>query len=212
MSGGTRAARIEGFTLLELLLALSIVGVLLAIAFGGLRMGVVAWTRGEDRAEAQQHERGLSQILVRTIGSAYPYQGPLGEAPEKRWLFKGEGHRVELVSQTPPFPGTVRAAFTAVIISLEDDAQGRALVVRQRVLPNREPFTKAAVVLRDPAIQGLDLSYLGPEGSWTDTWDADDEKKLPSAIRLRFSALRGGKLQPSPPVTITLHTLRVQTQ
>jgi len=167
----------------------------------------VAWTRGEDRAEVQQHDRGLSQILVRTVGSAYPFQGPLGEAPEKRWLFKGEEHRVELVSQTPPFPGTARAAFTAVVISLEDDSQGRALVVRQRVLPNREPFTKAVVVLRDPSIQGLDLSYLSSEGGWANTWNADDEKKLPSAIRIRFSTLRGDKLQPSPPITISLHTL-----
>lgn len=207
MSRAVRVARTAGFTLLELLLALSIVGVLLAIAFGGLRMGIMAWTRGEDRAEAQQHDRGLSQILVRTVGSAYPFQGPLGEAPEKRWLFKGQEHRVELVSQTPPFPGTARAAFTAVVISLEDDSQGRALVVRQRVLPNREPFTKAEVVLRDPAIQGLDLSYLTSEGSWTESWDADEEKKLPSAIRIRFSTLRGDKLQPSPPITISLHTL-----
>jgi general secretion pathway protein J len=207
MSRQVRAARTAGFTLLELLLALSIVGVLLAIAFGGLRMGVMAWTRGEDRAEVQQHERGLSQILVRTIGSAYPYQGPVTDAPDKHWLFKGEAHRVQLVSQTPPFPGTVRAAFTAVIISLEDDAQGRALVVRQRVLPNREPFSEAVVVLRDPMIQGLELSYLSSEGSWGETWDADDEKKLPSAIRLRFSTMRGDKLRPAPPVTISLHAI-----
>jgi len=68
------------------------------------------------------------------------------------------------------------------------------------------------VVLRDPSIQGLDLSYLSSEGGWANTWNADDEKKLPSAIRLRVSTLRGGTIQPSPPITITLHTLGAQTQ
>jgi general secretion pathway protein J len=203
MSGRARA----GFTMIELLIALSIVGVLLAIAFGGLRMGVVAWTRGEDRAEVQQHERGLSQILVRTIGSVYLYQGPLGDEPDKHRLFKGSERRVEFVSQTPAFPGTVRAAFTAVVIALEDDAQGRALVVRQRVLPNREPFTKATEVLRDPTIQRLELGYLDPEtGSWTESWDADDTKKLPVAIRIRLSTMRGDRLQPWPPITVSVHT------
>ena len=75
MSHRAHPARTAGFTLLELLLALSIVGVLLAIAFGGLRTGIMAWTRGEDRADVQQRARGLSQILVRTVGGAYPYQG-----------------------------------------------------------------------------------------------------------------------------------------
>ena len=207
MSRDAAAARTAGFTLLELIIALSIVGVLLAIAFGGLRMGIAAWSRGEERAEVQQHERGLSQILLRTVGATYAYQGPVGEAPEKRLLFRGAEHRVELVSQSPAFPSAARAAFTAVVIALEDDAQGRALVIRQRVLPNREPFIKATVVLRDPTIQGLELGYLSDQGSWTGTWDADEEKKLPSAIRIRFSTMRGDRLQPSLPITISLRAV-----
>ena len=210
MTAHPRHARTGGFTLLELLIALSIVGVLLAIAFGGLRMAVMAWTRGEDRAEAQQHARGLAQILTRTVGAAYPYQGAFGEGSEKRLLFTGAAHRVELVSQVSPFPSGVTAAFTAVIISLEDAAQGRALVIRQRILPNREPFSKAEVVLRDPTIQGLDVKYLVGEGSWSDTWDADAEKKLPAAIQIRFTVLRGNKLDPGPPITVTLRTLEPQ--
>ena len=206
MSRGVHV-RTAGFTLLELMIALSIVGVLLAIAFGGLRMGIVAWSRGEDRAEIQQHDRGLSQIMVRTVGAAYPYRGPLGDTSEKRLLFRGAEHRVEFVSQTPAFPSPIPTAFTAVVIALEDDAQGRALVVRQRILPNREPFTKAAVVLRDPTIQDLELRYLADEGNWTETWDPDDEKKLPSAIRIRFSTMRGDRLQRSPPITVTLRTV-----
>jgi general secretion pathway protein J len=212
MNARARPSRHAGFTLLELLLALSIVGVLLAIAFGGLRMGVVAWTRGEDRAEIQQHDRGVAQIFVRTIGSAYPLLGSLGEAPERRWLFKGEERRLEMVAQDPPFPGTIRAAFTAVVISIEDEAQSRALVIRQRILPNREPFTKATVVLRDPVIQALEFSYLNDQGGWVSSWDADEEKTLPSAIRLRFSTLRGDRLQPAPPVTVSLHTLGNQNR
>jgi len=198
-----------GFTLLELLIALSIVGVLLAIAFGGLRMAVMAWTRGEDRAEAQQHARGLAQTLSRTLGAAYPYQGAFGEGPEKRLLFTGREHRVEFVSQVSPFPAGVTAAFTAVVIALEDEGQGRSLVVRQRILPNREPFEKSTVVLRDPTIQGLEVNYLVGEGSWSDTWDAEAEKKLPSAIRLRFSVLRGGKLEPAS-ITVSLRSVEPQ--
>ena len=207
MSHRAHPARTSGFTLLELLIALSIVGVLLAIAFGGLRTGIMAWTRGEDRAEVQQRARGLSQILVRAVGGAYPYQGVIADAGQKRIFFNGAGQRLEFVTQTPALPSGVPAAFTAVGIALEDDAQGRALVVRQRILPNREPFKDATVALRDPTVQGLELRYLSAEGSWTDSWDASTEKKLPSAIRIRVSTVRGDRLEPSPPVTVSLRVL-----
>lgn len=196
-------ARTAGFTLLELLIALSIVGVLLAIAFGGLRMAVAAWARGEDRAEVQQHARSLNQILVRTVGAISPYQGSFGEGPERRLLFKGERRRVEFVTRMPPFPTAVAAAFTAVVIAFEDGA----LVVRQRILPNREPFAKAEVVLRDPTIQDLEVGYLSSESSWSDTWDPQDDKKLPAGIRIRFSTLRGNRVEPSPPVTVSLRVV-----
>lgn len=170
-------------------------------------MAISAWTRGDDRAELQQHTRGITQILGRTVGAAYPYRGAFGEGPEKRILFRGAEHRLELVTQAAAFPSLIPVAFTAVVIALEDGAQGRALVVRQRILPNREPFSEAAVVLRDPSIQALDLQYLTSSGGWTDTWDADEEKKLPSAIRIRFAIERNGKLEPSPPITVSLRAV-----
>src|SRR5437660_1101488 len=52
--------RVRGFTLVEVLIALAIVGMLLTIAFSGLRVAMAAWTRGEDRAEAHQHVRAIA--------------------------------------------------------------------------------------------------------------------------------------------------------
>ena len=208
MTSRDRAARCRGFTLLELLIALSIVGALLAIAFGGLRVAIAAWGRGEDRAEFNQHARGITQIVGRAVGAAYPYRGPLGEAPERRLLFQGEEGRIAFVTRAAPFVGDVPVAFTAVVIAVEIDVQGgRALVMRQRILPNREPFTRAEVVLRDPAIQGLELSYLRPEGAWIDTWDAEAERALPAGVRIRFVTVQGGRLEPLPPLTVSLRSV-----
>ncbi len=202
-----RLASSRGFTLVELLIALSIVGALLAIAFGGLRVAIAAWGQGEDRAEFHQHARGITQIVGRAVGAAYPFRGALGEGAERRLLFDGHDNRLELVTRASPFPSDVPAAFTAVVLAVEDDAQGRALVVRQRVLPNREPFTRATVVLRDPDIQGLELKYLSPDGTWTDRWDADAEQSLPAGVRIRFVTARGGRLEPLPPLTVSLRAL-----
>jgi general secretion pathway protein J len=211
MTPRARLARPDGgFTLLELLIALSIVGALLAIAFGGLRVAIAAWSRGEDRAEFHQHARGITQIVGRAVGAAYPYRGPLTDAPERRLLFRGEEGRLEFVTRAAPFPADVAAAFTAVVIAVETDAQGRALVIRQRILPNREPFTRAVVVLRDPAIQGLELKYLRSEGTWVDTWDPDAEHVLPVGVRVRFLTAQGARLEPMPPLTVSLRAVTAQ--
>ena len=207
MSTAKRDPRRGGFTLLELLIALSIVGALLAIAFGGLRMAIAAWNRGDDRAEVQQHARGLAQVVGRAVGATYPYRGAFGEAPERKLLFRGEEQRLEFVTQAPAFPGSVPAAFTAMVIALEESEGSRALVIRQRVLPNREPFTRATVVLRDPTVQALEFRYLAAEGSWAETWDSEAGQKLPAVIRIRFDVSRRGKVEPAPPITVSLRTL-----
>lgn len=170
-------------------------------------MAVSAWTRGDDRAELQQHTRGITQILSRSVGAASPYRGSFGEAPEKKILFRGAERKLEFVTQVAPFPTAIPVAFTAVVIALEEGSQGRGLVISQRILPNREPFSEAVVVLRDPSVQSLEFSYLSPEGSWADTWDGDQEKKLPTAIRIRTSTTQNGKLEPSPPITVSLRAI-----
>src|SRR5207244_1451485 len=62
----TRGPR--GFTLLEVLIALAIVGALLVIALGGMRVALGAWRQGEDRAGL-----GIPQ-------RARPHRNPFTEA------------------------------------------------------------------------------------------------------------------------------------
>jgi general secretion pathway protein J len=196
----------QGFTLVELLIALAIVGALLAIAFGGLRVAVAAWTQGEDRAEVHQHLRGVALVLVRSVGAAYPYRASAGLAPEPVILFRGTAERLELVTQAPPFPAPIPVAFTAVVIGMEQGEEGPALVVRQRVLPNPDPFTEAVVTLSDPGIEGLELRYLNASGDWQDAWDVEAENSLPRAVRITLATRWGGRTA-TLPLTVALRTL-----
>ena len=93
-----------GFTLLDLLIALSIVGALLAVAFGGLRVALAAWRQGEDRAEAHQYVRGLASSLAHAVEGAHPYRAPLGLAPEPALLFQGTASKLQFVTRSSPYP------------------------------------------------------------------------------------------------------------
>jgi general secretion pathway protein J len=199
----TRARGARGFTLVEVLIALAIVGALIAVAFGGLRVAVAAWTQGEDRAEAHQHLRGVALILARALEGTYPYQGTRGTAPDPVVLFRGEEDHVEFVTDAPPVPFTVPIAFAAVIIGLEDK-DAPALVVRQRPLPNHEPFTQAQVVLRDPGVTTLRFRYLSPGGSWETRWSTEGDAGMPLAIQVEVAITQGGRVATLPPLTIAV--------
>lgn len=202
MSHPARGER--GFTLVELLIGLAIVGALLAIAFGGLRVAIAAWRQGEDRAEAHQHVRSVALTLARAISASYPYRASRGLAPEPVVLFAGTEQRVEFVTQAPPFPGAAPIAFTAVVFAFEDGGEP-GLVIRQRALPNREPFDEAAVVYRDPTVTALRLAYLD-EGGWQDAWDGAEAKATPRAVRVTVATTLNGRREELPPLTVSLRT------
>jgi general secretion pathway protein J len=201
----SRRRDVRGFTLLELIIALSIVAALLAIAFGGLRVALAAWTQGEDRADAHQHLRGVAAVLARAVGSAYPYQASAGLSPEPVLLFRGAEQRLELVTQAPPFPPAVPVAFSAVAIGLENTTEGPALVIRQRVMPNRDPFSEGPAMLSDTGVTRLEFRYLNTSGTWQEAWDAESENGLPRAVRITIASPRG-RADSSIVLTVALRT------
>ncbi|TMQ21751.1 MAG: prepilin-type N-terminal cleavage/methylation domain-containing protein [Candidatus Rokuibacteriota bacterium] len=191
----------RGFTLIELLLALTIVGALMAIAFGGLRVAVASWQRGEDRAETHQHVRSVALTLARALSATYPYRASRSLAPEPVVLFAGTDRRVEFVTQTAPFPFAIPIAFTAVVFSF-DDTEG--LVVSQRPLPNQDPFDKAEVVYRDATVTSLKLSYMDDSSGWKDTWDGAEARATPRAVKLTVTTTLNGRVAALPPLTVSL--------
>jgi general secretion pathway protein J len=193
----------RGFTLLELLLALAIVGALVVIAFSGVRIALASWRQGEDRAEAYQHLRGVALTLARSLSATYPYNAPRGDTPTAVLLFAGGASSLEFVTQNAPYPTSVPIAFTAVVIELSTTGERPGLVIRQRVLPNRNPFTDATIAFNDPTLTELSFSYLDENGAWQDMWDVDTQKRLPRAIRVNVGGTLNGRSQ-TLPLTVPL--------
>jgi general secretion pathway protein J len=196
---------VRGFTLLEVLIALAIVGLLLTIAFSGLRVAMAAWRQGEDRAEAHQHVRAVALSLARALSATYGYRASKTAAPEIVMLFDGAADRVAFVTQSAPFPLPAPIAFTAVVVAIEQGEE-RGLVVRQRALPNQEPFDKAEVVMRDPAVTSLTFKYLDDNGEWTDSWDGTQTKAIPRGVQIQIAATLNGRALTLPPITVTLNS------
>jgi len=176
-----RPARMRGFTLIELILALSIVATVLVILFGGLRIGLAAWQRGEERTAKLDHTRSLAVLLERTLAGAFPYRIVPEDEQTARILFEGLPDRLTFVTLSPPFPTGASAAFA--VVSLSGDAAGLAL--RQQILPNPVPLDRLRPILVDAQTSGLRFRYLGQEPeAWQDAWDVGKEEGLPRAVEI----------------------------
>jgi general secretion pathway protein J len=180
--------RSRGFTLIEVVLALSIAAAVLVIVFGGLRVGLAAWSKGEARAARLDHARGVLVLLERALDGAFPYRFVPSEQREARILFDGRPDQVTFATLAPPFPAAVPIAFTAV--SLSSEATG--LTLRQHVLPNPLALDGLAPVLVDPETTGVRFRYLGEEpGAWQDEWDMSREETIPRAVEITLVSRAG---------------------
>jgi prepilin-type N-terminal cleavage/methylation domain-containing protein len=214
----------RGFTLIEIVIALSIVGALLVIMFGGLRVGLGAWRRGEDRAELLEHERNVEHMVNHAVTASYlsnpgtsppgtsrpvtspPAQSPAGasSATQAGILFEGGPDRLAFVTVAPPVPLSAPIAFTAVTISLEAGAIP-GLAIRQKALPNTEPFEAVPPLFVDPAVTALRFRYLREVGEdWEERWDATKEKALPIAVEVMMTTQYGSRRIEHAPLVIPI--------
>jgi len=174
---------VRGFSLIEMVLALSIAAAVLVIVFGGLRAGLGAWSRGEARAAQIDHARGVIVLLERALDGTFPYRFVPAEQREPRVLFEGRPDQVTFATLAAPFPGAAPIAFTAVSLSSEETG----LALRQQALPNLLALDRLAPVLVDRETTVVRFRYLGEEpGTWQEAWDMSREETLPRAVEITF--------------------------
>jgi general secretion pathway protein J len=194
----------RGFTLIELVLALTIVAVMVTLLFGGLRVGLRAWQRGEERAAVLQHARSVTQLLQESLGGIYAYRGRADQdTPTDVLLFQGEAERLSFVTVSPPMSLPAAIAFVAVTLSMDaGDAPG--LAIREKALPNFNPFEAVAPNVVDPTITAIRFRYLRDDGTWEETWDGQDERMVPRAVEVTLTAMMNGRVQQAPPITVPI--------
>ncbi|HKJ76969.1 MAG TPA: type II secretion system minor pseudopilin GspJ [Gammaproteobacteria bacterium] len=186
-----RAAR--GFTLLELVVAVAVFGLLAAMAYGGLSAVLEARATTEahsERLAALQRtwsllESDLYSIVARPVRDGYgdPLP-PLAAGLET-------GTAVAFSRLTWGVAGPVRSRVQRVGYRLEDGA----LVRLVWPVADRAPDTRAQTMRLLPGVERATLRLLGPEGRWQETWPpAGSPRALPRALELTLEVEGWGEL------------------
>jgi general secretion pathway protein J len=103
------------------MLSLAIMGIVLLIIFGALRIGTRAWEKGEKDIAVHQRQRAVLGLLSQQIASACIYEIKMGD---DSFYFKGSENTMEFVSRSPIVPGALTGVVFAKYKVQEGDAQG----------------------------------------------------------------------------------------
>ena len=182
---------ISGFTLLELMLSLAILGVVMLIIFGALRIGTKAWEKGEKDVAMHQRQRAVLGLLSSQIASACIYNIKMED--DDAFYFKGSEGAMEFVSRTPIVPGTL----TGVVYVKYEVGSGVDKGKRQLKF-----YEKDAGFLKEedlesqndedfltliPGVEDLQFEYLKEEEegtTWQTSWQPPETDGMPLAVKI----------------------------
>jgi len=177
----------HGFTLVELLLALTLMSMLLALAYGGLRAATRATDRGQTILEDSSRIRMAHQFVRRQLSQASPLVFAVSEDGSERTVFLGEPDRIRFVAPMPGYLGFGGPQVQELAIVRGEDSL--ELVLNHAVLQGLE---EQRLYDRDPSlllgeIESAEFSFLGRDengelAAWMSNWQ--DLGVLPESIAL----------------------------
>jgi general secretion pathway protein J len=207
-----KAKRNLGFTLLELIVTLTILGFVLVMVLGLLRLGSGSWERGEAKAHHYQKQRIVFTLLSQQVKSSFPYKIKAQKAEGDYIAFLGERDSLRFVS-TFSITAKRPEGLVFVIYRVEEgkDSEKLLKVFEKRVLnkdfmeetPEDEKFL---TLLEDLSEFGFEYFQEGEEkeavGEWVESWDGKDKRELPR--QMRMVAKWGGKKREGEETLTTL--------
>ena len=169
----------KGFTLIEMIFAMTIMSIVAVIIAYGFYLGTDAWKRGERETGETQKLRVLSGLFSQQLKSAYPYQIDIDD--EKVVFFEGESDSITFVTT---LTDSSFGGFKWVRYSFENGT----LLYKEGLLPDKEwdEKTEGKEKVVDTDLGSIEFSfYSADEEEWNESWDFGEY--LPGAVKIRIS-------------------------
>jgi general secretion pathway protein J len=196
----------SGFTLLELLIATTVLAFLSLLLFGGLRFGTRVWEKTETATTETNRIRAAQLTISDEIAEIYPFFAGDEDGP-KAVDFSGEDKRATFFSPSKTLPGgmdlvTLQAVpdrgKISVVIARKPELEGtRGVITHYTLISGLKWFQMSYYGAPSPATTsstqpptttkaGLGANAAAATSApaqWTSVWKG--QKKLPALIRIR---------------------------
>jgi general secretion pathway protein J len=200
VAGRGRSAGEKGFTLLEVVVALVVLGFILAGLAQAAHFGMSAWgleTRYADNAaELERVDRVIRDLIEQAAPAANN-----GDKP-----FAGQEHRLLFITELPDEPEDQPVRRAQVSIGVDDKHR---LVMRWQPDANATPLMPLPppkeIVLAE-GLERIDLAYrqaASDGGKWSKVWT---DSPLPALVQIHFVLANGKHKWPDMAVPTTIDT------
>lgn len=198
-----------GFTLLELLVAMTVLGVLTGLLATGLSFGARIWEREQTQLEQWAEMQTVQDVLRRMVGEAWPLNVPT-VADKQGVAFVGSSNSIEFLGP-PPAQSQAGGIYQYGLFS-RTGPYGASLVLTWRLHSpdgmqrqggrrglaariRRQESGDHEVVLVD-GVANMEFSYFGGGGDdikprWSNRWE--DAAQLPLLVRMRVQFPAGDR-------------------
>jgi general secretion pathway protein J len=172
-----------GFTLLELMISISMLVIIILIISGAMRLGFRSVTAGEKKVESLERLRTSLSIINAQIQSGFPMT--ISDQGEKKYYFQGTGKSLQLSTNYSVWGG--QRGYVIVNYRVERDASGKESLYASEHIVGMEASreTKLLDAFDEIRFDYSEAELTGEGGdSWVEEWT--DDTTIPSKIRLHL--------------------------
>ena len=187
-----------GFTLIEVVLAITIFALMGGVLYGAFSLGHTAVEKSGKNFNRNQKTRSIGDLLATYIRSGYPYRESI---QEQTIFFEGEREMMTFVSAYSH--GMGGRGMATITLEKEETNAGSASVRLTETAPVRvgaaggDVGQRYSLVIQE-GVRDFQLAYLDVEGdkeNWEERWDGKERSRLPRAVRISFTDPEGKQVR-----------------
>ncbi len=181
-----------GFTILELLLSITIVALVMSVVYTAFHAGSMACTFGGERAQNFHSARLAMQDIMQAIENVeYGKTNYLSFVSDGEGTGSGASDSLEFATATKPalLDGRWHAGIARVKYVLAEGENGPVLQKWVTRITD-EDFKDAYVIELSDTISGIDFKFL-EEDDYTELWDSESKEKLPELVEVTLYVQEG---------------------